>query len=486
VGEGRGEGAASPSGRGQGGGSGFDAVIGNPPYVRIQALREFHAGQVEYLKRRYHAGSKGNFDIYVLFVERGLELLNGQGRLGFIIPNKFFNAQYGQPLRELLSKGRHVSHIVHFGDQQVFHGATTYTCMLFLDKSGARECQFVGVRDLVAWCAGDGASAGSIPAEGIGAAEWNFAVGPAARLLQKLRDMAVQLGNVADIFVGVQTSADDVFIMDLIRETTHELCVRSRALGREVTLEKGLLFPLISGTDVDRYCALPHRQYILFLYRVEREKAVLLGFNLIEEEFPRIAAYLMENRARLEARERGRFRGETWYRFGRSQNLGIQQRVKVCVPRLVRSLCAAFDAEGTFFLDNVDVGGVTLKADSSDYDPRYLVGLLNSTALRWYFPHVSATFRGGWRSANRQFLSQLPIRTIDFSDPADKARHDKMVELVQRMLDLHKRLAAANTEHEKTALQRQIAATDRQIGQLVYELYGLTDAEIRIVEEGTR
>jgi len=98
---------------------------------------------------------------------------------------------------------------------------------------------------------------------------------------------------------------------------------------------------------------------------------------------------------------------------------------------------------------------------------------------------VSVPFRGGWLSANRQFLSQLPIRTIDFSDPTDKARHDRMVGLVETMLKLHKRFAAAKTSHEKIAIQRQIDATDKQIDQLVYKLYGLTDKEIKIVEEAT-
>jgi len=97
---------------------------------------------------------------------------------------------------------------------------------------------------------------------------------------------------------------------------------------------------------------------------------------------------------------------------------------------------------------------------------------------------VSTPFRGGYWSYGKRFIVQLPVRTIDFSDPADMARHDRMVNLVQTILDLHKQLATAKTAHEKTILQRQIAATDHQIDQLVYDLYGLTEEEIRIVEEG--
>uniref|UniRef100_UPI0035AF6D88 Eco57I restriction-modification methylase domain-containing protein n=1 Tax=Promineifilum sp. TaxID=2664178 RepID=UPI0035AF6D88 len=105
---------------------GFDAVIGNPPYIRIQALKEWAPVEVEYYKRAYRAAGKGNYDIYVVFVERGLELLNERGRLGFILPHKFFNAQYGAPLRGVIAAGKHLSGVVHFGDQQVFAGATTY------------------------------------------------------------------------------------------------------------------------------------------------------------------------------------------------------------------------------------------------------------------------------------------------------------------------------------------------------------------------
>lgn len=92
-------------------------------------------------------------------------------------------------------------------------------------------------------------------------------------------------------------------------------------------------------------------------------------------------------------------------------------------------------------------------------------------------------FRGGYLSANHQYIEQLPIRPITFAAPADRARHDRMVALVESMLALHRQLAAAKTAHEQTALQRQIEATDRQIDRLVYELYDLTEEEIKIVED---
>jgi hypothetical protein len=90
--------------------------------------------------------------------------------------------------------------------------------------------------------------------------------------------------------------------------------------------------------------------------------------------------------------------------------------------------------------------------------------------------------KGAFTKIRTNQFARLPIRTIDFTNPADVARHDRMVALVEQMLDLHKRLSAENNPQMKTMLQRQIDATDRQIDRLVYELYELTEEEIAIVE----
>jgi type II restriction/modification system DNA methylase subunit YeeA len=102
-----------------------------------------------------------------------------------------------------------------------------------------------------------------------------------------------------------------------------------------------------------------------------------------------------------------------------------------------------------------------------------------------YLKTLSSRFRGGYYAYNRQYIEQLPIRTIDFSDPEDAARHEKMLGLVGRMLELHEKLAEAKIERERTVIGYQISATDKQIDNLVYELYGLTDEEIKIVEEAS-
>jgi type I restriction-modification system DNA methylase subunit len=346
---------------------GFDVVIGNPPYVRIQAMKEWAPAEVEYYKQQYVAASKGNYDIYVVFVEKGLSLLNTKGRLGFILPHKFFQSQYGEPLRGIISKGKHLSEVVHFGAHQVFEGATTYTCLLFLDKAPRKQCHFVKVDNLATWHNTGQASEGIIPATDIKATEWNFAVGRSATLFKRLNKMPLKLGIMADIFVGLQTSADDVFIMELIEETPRTFRLKSKVLDSDWIFEKGLLFPLVSGTDIKRYSPLPSRQYILFPYKVSNKSVELLDFKLISSLYPKTADYLLKNKKRLEEREKGKAKGSHWFGYIYLKNMSRQSIKKLCVPRLVDKLYAAYDVEGNHFLDNVDVGGITLKIEYQEH-----------------------------------------------------------------------------------------------------------------------
>nr|MBA2616981.1 restriction endonuclease subunit M [Rubrobacter sp.] len=122
---------------------------------------------------------------------------------------------------------------------------------------------------------------------------------------------------------------------------------------------------------------------------------------------------------------------------------------------------------------------------SSEAAKLYWLGILNSKIMWWFLKNTGNVLRGGYFRFKTNYLNPFPIRTIDFPDPDDVARHDRMVELVERMLSLHERLAGARIGRERTVIGHQIEATDRQIDRLVYELYGLTDEEIGLVEGAT-
>ncbi|MCX5656523.1 MAG: Eco57I restriction-modification methylase domain-containing protein [Planctomycetota bacterium] len=470
---------------------GFDCVIGNPPYIRIQTMKETAPLQVEIYKELFQTAREGNYDIYVVFIEQGLNLLNAKGRLGFICPHKFFNAKYGAPVRGIVADGQHLAHVVHFGDQQVFDGATTYTCLLFLDKSPAKECRFVQVRDLVKWKTPQNGknvvpgeelvAEGTIPASHIAAAEWNFHVGNGAALFRKLNRIPMKLGDVAARMAqGIRTSANEVYVLDTVAEGHTVLTAHSQQLGREVKLERKAVCGFLQGREIKRYRVLPSGKVVVIPYRAAGERMRLVAEAEFEKTYPRTFKYLWDCRRFLEAREHGRMKGSNWYAYIYPKNLDVMKAPKILVPDIADRASFALDEKGEYAFTSGY--GITLRPTTKE-SPKYVLGLLNSAVLDFYLKRVSTTMRGGFFRYFTQFIEQLPIRPINFNDPVDKAAHDRMVKLVDSMLALHKQHASAKSETQRDAIQRQIQATDAEIDRLVYHLYGLTKDEIAIVEE---
>src|SRR6266498_2998928 len=421
---------------------GFDAVFGNPPYIRIQVLQETSSINVEYYKKTYQAASKGNYDIYVVFVEKALSLLNQNGRLGFILPHKFFNAQYGEPLRGVIANGKHLAKVVHFGDQQVFENATTYTCLMFLDKAGHDEFEFERVSDLDVWRINHESIKGTLPATTATNTEWNFAVGSGSALFDKLVKMPTKLGDIADIFVGLQTSADTVFLFKDCQKAESPLTiVQSKELGDSVEIETNILKSVVRSGEIGRYWATPTAE-VLFPYETTGGKFKLIPENRLKKDFPKAWNYLLSNKELLAGREHGKFKDVGWYQLY-PKNLDTWEQPKIMLPYMITRLAAFYD-ENDFYFVNVTTGGfgITIKQEFGNH--KYITGLLNSKLLDWFMKKVSTTFHGGYFAANKQFLVQLPIRPINFSDLAEKAMHDKVVSLVERMLALHKRTPSAS------------------------------------------
>jgi type I restriction-modification system DNA methylase subunit len=463
---------------------GFDAVIGNPPYIRIQAMKEWAPLEVEFYKKTYLSATKGNYDIYVVFVEKGLNLLNPEGLLGFILPHKFFNAKYGEPLRSLIAEGKNLHKIVHFGDQQIFARAKTYTNLLFLNKSPNKKFKFIKVENLDNWRISGESINGFIDLEKVTGDEWNFIVGPGADLFEKMIEMPIKLGTISKMFVGLQTSADTVLLFkDSELSRGSQTTVYSKELSESVELESKLLKQVIRSGNIGRYNATP-TALVLFPYEEIEGQFRLIPEKTLKKDYPKTWKYLIKNKKLLSEREHGKFKENGWYQLY-PKNLDVWESPKIMLPYMITRLSAFYDTNNYYFV-NVTTGGFGITVNESYGAPEYITGLLNSRLLDWFIKKVSTTFHGGYFAANKQFLVQLPIPILNFDDPEDVIKHDKMVKLVEKMLELNQKLSKTKLPNEKELIQRQIAATDNQIDKLVYELYGLTDDEIKIVKDSLK
>ena len=150
---------------------------------------------------------------------------------------------------------------------------------------------------------------------------------------------------------------------------------------------------------------------------------------------------------------------------------------KIMVRQTGDSIIAALIEHGFIARNNLHI----ILPDAPDYDLRYILAIMNSRLTDFVYTLINPEKGEALAEVKKHHVEQLPIRTIDFNNPKDKALHDKMVSLVDRMLDLNKKLQAVKIAHEKELLERQIKFTDDQIDRLVYELYGLTEEEIRVI-----
>ena len=169
-------------------------------------------------------------------------------------------------------------------------------------------------------------------------------------------------------------------------------------------------------------------------------------------------------------------KGEYWWELRACDYYDEFEKPKILYPDIAKTLRFAMDENGYYTSNTAYI------ISSPDL---YLLGLLNSNIGRFYFEKTCAGLEGKTETYLRfygQYLEGFPIRKIDFSNRADKVLHDKIVKSVEQMLELHKQLAKEKSEHTKKLIQKQIDAADRAIDKLVYELYGLTKKEIKIVE----
>ena len=458
---------------------GFDAVIGNPPYVRQEALSDFK----EYFQRHYEAFD-GVADLYAYFMEKALKLLRDGGLFSFIVSSSFLRATYGEPLRRTLKKHAAVLRIVDFGGLAVFEKAKdTYVCIPLLAKGAKQEPVLVSIVDSLAiQNLSEHVSANhfAIPQERLSPEAWSLKSDEESAVLAKLINAGQPLGDYVNrhMFYGIKTGLNAAFEISASQRS---------ALLLSTPSGNGLIKPFLGGQDIRRYSieeseryliVIPcgwTRQQMLAMKKASTDFSQREAWNWFSREYKNIAEHLDNFSDALRKRQD---QGDYWWELRPCDYYKYLDTPKIIFPDICKGPRFYVDRTGMYLSNTAYCLGT---------DDLYLLGILNSRLFWFAISNISIPF--GTRAGKfryrliYQYMEKVPIRVINFSDPTDKTRHDKMVQLVQRMLDLHKNLAAANSPHDQTVLQRQISSTDSLIDSLVYQLYGLTEQEIKIVEE---
>jgi len=442
---------------------GFDCVIGNPPYVKLQHFRKIQEDVAAYLlaaKRDsggplYESTQTGNFDLYLPFIERGIELLNQRGKMGYIAPNVWMVNEYGSGLRRKLKRTRRLDRWIDFKSRQIFDEVITYTALQFFSGCERDHIRLVfapGGKEEIAgveWHeVNDAALYRELPEED----SWVLMPNSERTLHAKLSNSCIRLDDACKgITVGIQTSADYIYHLERIGPNRYLHKPQDKKEPVEVEIEDAIMHPLVSGPEAKRYQAPNTSTYLLFPYEPDNGKVRLLTVKDMESRYPKTWTYLKSYEKILREREKGKMdKDDSWWAYNYPKNLDKQEIAKLMVPRLVIHLFTAVDDNGALYLDNVDVNGILVN-DKADLF--FLAGILNAPVANFIWRRISKPFQNDYRSANKQFIAPLPIPVVTEAEKSEvAARAKKLQELHTRRRDLlamiDKRLSSEQCEDD--------------------------------------
>lgn len=398
---------------------GFDAIVGNPPYVNIRLIGQSRGDAIkDYFCHRYQC-AQGAYDMYVLFLEKAYELLRGGGMCGMIVPNKIAVLDYATTCRGMLLEQTTLMHITDMARLGLFPGASVYPYVLSWKKEVPSFDHMVAIHHPS--CAGELQT----PEPAIEVHQSSFSPESGFRIHGEL-DVESRVPTQPLASRAILHSGTTGFVAQQIAAALLEL----PAAGEEPCFEF-----IVTG-NIDRYCIRPGNvRYMNHRYQ--------------QPVLPIASAELSANKRRL-------FAGS-----------------KIVVAGLARRLEAAFDT------GNRALGVQVFAAADPQDDPRYLLGLLNSKLLSHLFclRYQAKRLANGYLAVNKSQLAQLPIRVVDSDDPVERALHDQIVGSVDKITALQTQLNAATDQARMEALRTQIAQCDAEIDRSVYELYRVTDDE---------
>lgn len=421
---------------------GFDIVIGNPPYMRIQGIREQDPAAADYYVNNYETAT-GSFDLYVIFTERGLELLRPSGILNYIMPDKWVHASFGCGLRRKVSAERLAERIISFGAHQVFT-ACTYSSLLWLTKNQNANIQFTRIEpaddadvDLAHELAQiERHSFTAIGYEQLSDEPWILTGGAQNEIMDQLAKNHRYLSDVFHIFVGLQTSKDPIYFLHDAKHSRDIVEAHSPELDERVAVERDLVKPLLLGDQVHRYEHLESDKVVIFPYHLPESsegKAKLMEPEFIRRHYPQGWAYLKKCEGVLRRRERGRFDCDEWYQFGRKQGIGNGGIPKLLAPDISLGGNFAFDPKGEFYTTTTLYGYI--KKPSARERHEFWLGVLNSRVLWFYLRNSGSVLANGYFRYKPAYLEGFPVPKPSDEQESIVAR---LVDYIQFLKALHR------------------------------------------------
>jgi hypothetical protein len=393
---------------------GFDCVIGNPPYIKLQHFRRAQADTAAYLVEAknpdgspiYASTQSGNFDMYLPFIEKGIRLLKPEGRMGYIAPNVWMVNEYGKPLRQLVRQSRSLDRWLDFKSYQIFDEAITYTALQFFRGSPCESltCAFApdGNAAAVVWENADQVPYEELPEEDA----WTLAPKAEMELVSRLvSGFGSMEKSCTGIFVGIQTSMNDLFHLEEIAPGKFRNLIMPET--EVVELESDLIHPLVKGPGAKRYCWESGIMRILIPYSSNGNRALLIPEDELKSRYPKTWSYFSHYERQLREREKGKMDLPTgWWAYNYPKNIEKQLKPRLLIAGTAPDLRVSADFIGEVVQDDRRVFAISVN-DQAELG--FLLALLNSPVCGYVFKRIARPKSGGFFDIEKQFIAPLPI-----------------------------------------------------------------------------
>ncbi|CEA14528.1 Eco57I restriction-modification methylase domain-containing protein [Methanobacterium formicicum] len=474
---------------------GFDIVIGNPPYVRQEKIKEIKP----YLKKNYKVYT-GVADLFVYFFEKGLNLLKDSGMFAFICSDRFTNTNYGQKTRKLILDNEFKEYIYH--SENTFESAVVLSCTTIIKKGKPSNDNKIRINNEF-----------EIQQNKLDDGFWSFEKPEIMRLREKIEKQSIELQNIPNlkIYSGIKTGLNKAFMIDL---NTRNKLIQQDFKNNEI------IKPLLRGIDIQRWKMEYSDRYIIL------SKS---GMEL-ENSYPSLFDFMKNNEIKLKDRSD---QGEFWYNLRDCAYYDKFEKEKIIWTEMTPKPSFLIDKEKYFLLNT----SYMLIIDNENFNLNYVTALLNSNLLFWIFLKMSPKLYGQRLRFIHQYVKKLPIY------PANPEKQQPLINATEKILnknnelqkeinsfkhwiqkefnveklskklnkyyelskdefidELHKKKVDTKSRKNREYLEREfddslniinplldtIKKIDNEIDLMVYELYGLNKDEIQIIEDSLK
>lgn len=469
---------------------GFDYIITNPPYVEVKNYNTDIPYMHRFIKSKFVSSINGKVDLAIPFIEKAIDLLNPEGRLGFIVQKRFFKTDYGRKIREIITNSKLLYAIIDFDTTSIFKGRMTYVALLILDKSSPEsffykkfECNIELLPSALRETTIPEVAPESyitISATSISGNPWNFEDPELLSIKTSLRSLG-SLGSYINVKVGIQVLWDKAYHIR-VNEIRDGIIHGSTHLEEDIEIEESACRPLLCNNNFYSFCNTNTDIYVIFPYDVIDFVATDILFTEFLRRYPRAGAYLRRHKATIISNVETFEENDKWHLFTRKQNHGATYP-KVLTPMTSLDTYSTVSFSDRLYCDNANVYFMEMPEKSRD-NIYALSAIINSTLFSVLARSEANPQAEGYYKFNKQFIEPIPFPVDNFRNNHNNIIYE-LSSIAQQINDIQNRHLSASPSQKRTLVEILNRHWD-SLDMLVYRLYSLSADSIRFFQNRGR